>query len=704
MKKILLITPPLLQPNTPYPATAYLTGYLRSRGYEAAQMDLSVELLNEVFSPAFLRTIFDGFQKTDDANIARICALREAYIATIGPVMRFLRGGDPTLAHQICRPDFLPQAAAFDTMDDLESTFGSLGTQDCAKYLCTLYLHDVSSLFRAAVSPHFGIARYGESIAVSAPDFTVFQQQLDTPPNLIEQRMLALLDARVRVEKPDFVGFSVPFPGNLLAALRCAQYIKKEFPGVGRIMGGGYPTTELRSLTDKRIFAFFVHIILDDGELAIERILSGGALINTYTPDDYFASDDRLPFCQHPGPEFDGLPHELYFSLFERTNPMHRLWSDGRWNKMMLAHGCYWAKCSFCDTSLPYICHYEALTAVQAADQMDRIAAQTGSTGFHFVDEATPPKLLKELSLELLRRGRRYTWWTNIRFEAAFTGDLCRLMSAAGCIAVSGGLEAAGDRLLKLINKGVTVEQAVMSTRNFFYAGIMVHAYLMYGLPGQTLQETIDSLEIVRQMFRAQLIDSAYWHRYAMTLHSPMGAEPGRWGVKRKAETLNPFANNEVRFAENRTYNIAAAGESLRTALDNYLAGSGMERMTHKWFEGKAPATTVEPSLVTDCLIKPDASRLFNPDARLIWLGAPLERTAEGILIQTPSETKELKFQTADADFLIAITRQATDLDQKLTFAEVKRQYEEKTNEKPFAELYHSKKWDRMREYGLLQL
>lgn len=54
----------------------------------------------------------------------------------------------------------------------------------------------------------------------------------------------------------------------------------------------------------------------------------------------------------------------------------------------------------------------------------------------------------------------------------------------------------------------------------------MVHAYLMYGFPTQTAQETIDSLEMVRQMFEQGIIQSGFWHQFAMTAHSPVGLDP----------------------------------------------------------------------------------------------------------------------------------------------------------------------------------
>ena len=119
---------------------------------------------------------------------------------------------------------------------------------------------------------------------------------------------------------------------------------------------------------------------------------------------------------------------------------------------------------------------------------LNAIVAETGQTGFHFVDEAAPPKSLKALAAELQRRGVAVGWWGNIRFEKSFTPELCRQLAASGCIAVSGGLEVASDRLLKLMQKGVSVQQVARVTKAFADAGILVHAYLMYGFPTQTVQ------------------------------------------------------------------------------------------------------------------------------------------------------------------------------------------------------------------------
>lgn len=164
-------------------------------------------------------------------------------------------------------------------------------------------------------------------------------------------------------------------------------------------------------------------------------------------------------------------------------NPMHRLWSDGRWNKLTVAHGCYWKKCSFCDVSLDYISRYETVSASLLVDCIEQIISETGQTGFHFIDEAAPPKILKALAEELIRRQVVISWWGNIRFEKTFTPELAELLAQSGCIAMSGVLEVASDRLLNLMKKGVSVERVAQVTKGLSDAGILVHAYLMYGFP-----------------------------------------------------------------------------------------------------------------------------------------------------------------------------------------------------------------------------
>ena len=238
-----------------------------------------------------------------------------------------------------------------------------------------------------------------------------------------------------------------------------------------------------------------------------------------------------------------------------------------------MAHGCYWKRCSFCDITLDYIARYETAPATLLVDRIEQIIAQTGQTGFHFVDEAAPPLALRDLAIELISRGVKISWWGNIRFEKTFTPDLCRLLALSGCIAVSGGLEVASDRLLAKMEKGVSIAQVARVTEGFTQAGIMVHAYLMYGFPTQTAQETIDSLEVVRQLFANNVIQSGFWHRFSMTAHSPIGRHPEKFGVVKIGPEQGNFAYNDLWHDDPQGTDHELFGKGLAKAIYNYMHG-----------------------------------------------------------------------------------------------------------------------------------
>jgi radical SAM superfamily enzyme YgiQ (UPF0313 family) len=512
-------------------------------------------------------------------------------------------------------------------MADIARNFGVLGIQDQAKYLATLYLEDISDLIVRTIDPDFGFSRYAERLGRSASTFDDLCDALESqsPVNLIDGITLQILGEKIAAFTPSLVAITIPFPGNLYSAFRCGQWLKKHHPEIKVVMGGGYVNTELRSLSDPRVFRYVDFITLDDGEgplLDIVRLMqrmldAGYGILDTgYWIRDrgsltrtFVLSGGDVRFCHNNAgadirpeetgiPDYSDLPMDKYVSVLELANRMHRLWSDGRWNKLMLAHGCYWHKCTFCDVTLDYIRRYKPAGAALLCDRMEAIISQTGRRGFHFTDESAPPSLLRELSHEIIRRNLTVTWWTNIRFEKTFTEDLCQLMKHAGCIAVSGGLEVASDRILAMINKGVTVPQVAKTAANFTRAGIMVHAYLMYGFPTQTAQETIDSLEVVRQLFKAGIVQSGFWHLFAMTAHSPVGLDPNRFGVEKEDTPPGSFANNDLVMIDRKGCNHAQFSGGLKKALYNYMHGICFDFPLQEWFDFKVPKTKVAPDYI----------------------------------------------------------------------------------------------------------
>lgn len=640
LKDLLLITPPFTQLNTPYPATAYLKGFLNTKGISCFQMDLGIEVILKLFSQEGLEQMFS---KTSIANLSenaqRIFTLKEEYIKTITPVVSFLQNQNPTLARQICAMNFLPEASRFNNLDDMEFAFGNMGLQDKAKHLATLYLEDLSDFIVENIDENFGFSRYAEKLGRSANSFDELYQKLLEPLTFIDQYTVEILEKRLSEIQPKLVCFSVPFPGNLYSAFRCAQYIKKNYPHIKTAMGGGFANTELRSLKDPRVMSFFDFITLDDGELPIELLWknvcqkesSEAQFKRTFLLENgmvtYKNNTKEVDYKQTQvgTPDYSDLLLDQYISVIEIANPMHSLWSDGRWNKLTMAHGCYWGKCTFCDISLDYIKVYEPIAAKILVDRMEELIKATGENGFHFVDEAAPPALMREVALEIIKRKLVVTWWTNIRFEKSFTRDLCFLLKLSGCIAVSGGLEVASDRLLELINKGVSVEQVAKVCRNFTEAGIMVHSYLMYGYPTQNEQETIDSLEMVRQMFEIGILQSGFWHQFAMTAHSPVGLHPEEFGVIPENKEIT-FAHNDIEFKDKTGINHEKFSYGLKKSLFNYMHGICFDLPLQDWFDFKIPKTTVHPNYIHDCLIEDEEFNL-KPNAKIIFTAKqPIER------------------------------------------------------------------------------
>jgi len=728
LKDLLLITPPFTQLNTPYPATAYIKGFLNTKNISSYQVDLGIEVILELFSRDGIQKMFNKEIDLQDIseNSQRIFALREEYIKTIDQVISFLQGKTPTLARQICSMNFLPEASRFNQLDDMEFAFGNMGLQDKAKHLATLYLEDLSDYIVENIDSDFGFSRYAERLGKSANSFDELYAKLSDSQTFIDDFTLKILQEKLELTQPKLICFSVPFPGNLYAGFRCAKFIKENYPHIKIAMGGGFPNTELREVKDKRVFEFFDFITLDDGEVPLELLYQNichseqseeSQFKRTFLIENqevvYKNNSKKHDYKQSEigTPDYTDLQLDRYISVIEIANPMHSLWSDGRWNKLTMAHGCYWGKCTFCDISLDYIKIYEPISAKILVDRMEELIRTTGETGFHFVDEAAPPALMREVALEILRRNLIVTWWTNIRFEKSFTRDLCFLLKLSGCVAVSGGLEVASDRLLKLIDKGISVEQVAQVTRNFTEAGIMIHAYLMYGYPTQTIQETVDSLEMVRQLFEMGILQSGFWHQFAMTAHSPVGLNPEEFGVTPIKQKIL-FANNDIDFTDKTGIDHGKFSFGLKKSLFNYMHGINFELPLQEWFDFKIPKTTVHPDYIHDCLLE-DNNFKFKGNSKVVFL-------TKNVIAENRVKTKKkyqypytqltfhlktnivaIDLEQKQAEWLIkTIGENSIEITKSITLQQLKTNFEE--NFEDFELFWFSKPIQQLKENGVI--
>ena len=537
-KRLLLLTPPLLQTNTPYPATMHLTGYLKSRGCDVHQRDLSIKVVRDIL-------LEYGDETTEE-------------------LLEFLGGPAPLEAKR----------EASEVIDDL------------ARYI------------RDEVDPDFGFSRYAEHLCRAVSDFGELEKKIrrrGVVDKFLERRLKEAMDE----VKPDIVGVTCPFPGTLVGAFKIARWIRKHHPGVRLLLGGGYVSTELREMTDKRPYKYFDEFQFDEGYACLESRLEEDAFslrdrnvasplcyahkgdatflsheVKTTTSHSFSRKGDATFLSRevktttshsfsHKGdatflsrekneipsfirPSYDGIDWDDYFDVVETDNFVTNLWNSGKWVKLVMARGCYWHKCAFCDVVLPYIGCFQMPKASDIVDAMESLGNR-----FHFVDEAMPPALVSAVCDEILARGLKCEWWGNIRFDAAFTPALAKKMAKAGCICVTGGLECANDRLLKLMNKGITLASAEKVLKAFKSAKIFVHAYLMYDFPTETKAEQKGAEKYVRELGRKGLIQSCFWHRFALTVHSPIAKNPAEFGIVIKTESPKGRTKSRKIFARN---------------------------------------------------------------------------------------------------------------------------------------------------------
>ncbi|MCH2206729.1 MAG: radical SAM protein [Lentisphaerales bacterium] len=721
-QKVLLVTPPLTQLNTPYPATAYLKYFLSGRGYEVQQMDLGIELILKIFSKTGLTDLFAQVEEPHTENCERIFSLKNSYVNTVDAVIRYLQNKDLTLSHRICSRKFLPEGARFRVLDEMdENLFGKMAVEDKARFLATLYMEDLGDFIRENIDSGFGFSRYQEKISVTASSFDDLHTLLQADGSYLDRLIIELFDEQLQSFKPDYCGLSVPFPGNLYGALICGRHIKAHYADISVFLGGGYPNTELRDLTETRVFDYVDYITLDDGELPLLRIFekakdSSVSLQRTFVLEDgsvrYFPQTEKedFPHTETGVPDYSDLPLDRYLNIIEIANPMHRLWNDGRWNKMTLAHGCYWKRCSFCDVTLDYIERYDEAPAKVLVDRMETLIEQTGQSGFHFVDEAAPPAVLKDLAIEIIKRGLVVSWWTNIRFERAFTEDLCKLLAAAGCIAVSGGLEVASDRLLLKMKKGTNLTQVVQSTSAFSKAGILVHSYLMYGFPTETAQETVDALEVVRQLFSHGLVQSGFWHRFALTEHSPIAKNAEEYDVEITGPEFGGFAKNELTHKDSLGANHDLYADGLRKSLFNFMHGVGLENKLDFWFEVKVPRTTHAKDLIQEKLDNISSQLKYLRKDRALWLGGePVfvvdEQNADFAELILPSQSEDniLTLPVQVAEWFSHLLPQLTVGEDPVSYDEMDDYYQQYFGSS-IDDLVYSDVWNELRDSGLVVL
>lgn len=699
MLNTLIIQPPLVQLNTPYPSGAYLLDFFNSL-YEEKNVkgrvewfDLSNSFFHKIFCKHGIAHIFNStfekalklssqYESQGDDNTAfhlrRFISQKEFWINWIDEIIAIVCSSNSKIsgrefAHEFIRSAHVPRGM---WVENFLSNLNRDVSTDDAQILSSLALADLADYITMVYDQNFALIRYAEHLATSTAEFSETIEGLKAPSLNDFYKPLLLEKITSYKNEPTLYCISVPFPGCFESALFSADLIRKECGDNAIIIfGGGYVNTELREISEKGIFDYCHILSYDKGygsyirlfdefknaacgiedekqcfnlKEAFENIFdsrrfynfsylkNGSVIIPLEKENEEYKVlyKKEHEYIRKITPDYSHIDFTKYPRLADDTNPMHRIWNDGAWLKAYIAHGCYWHRCAFCDTTLDYVKDY-CLTDINSLyDSLCVQAEKTGVHGIHFVDEACPPVALQNFALKnmAVKSSNKIplTYWGNIRFEKTFDRDLADLLSAGGLTAVSAGIEIATGNGLSAVNKGTDMENIVNACCAFKEAGILIHSYMIFGFWSQSVQDLIDSMETLRQLFEAGLLDSAFWHKFTLTLHSTVYEEykKGKYPeLKILPQKKTQFAKNDLHFeGEEKSEKFSAP---LNAALELWMHGEKLSKPVESYFPFKMPKPSIAKDYIASLIAKYEENRdrKFHkiPEQgskkKFVWLG-----------------------------------------------------------------------------------
>jgi len=652
---VVVVTPPLVQLNAPYPSGAYLNSYFKMQKYDSHWYELSNELFYSIFSKAGVQRLFElsennalklaaRYEKEGDENTAfnlrRYVSQKENWIQWIDIIVAILCGKAREQEHQFLYSPFAPRGSR---MENFLANMDHDPTVDDVRFLCSYALADLADYITAVFDPEFSLIRYAEHLTVDERSFSQIEKKLDSP--VMKHFYQPVLEKFFPSESvaPDLICISVPFAGTFLPALYTARYVKKLYGDKTFVaLGGGFVNTELREANDLALAKYLDGLSFDRGYGSYKMLAEKG-LKNKNSSiykmrffdsnkvvepvwEDKELENYEAAVTAKVIPDYEDVDFSRYPRVCDDKNPMHRLWNDGAWMKVYLAHGCYWHKCAFCDTQLDYVCGYKPVEVESLYNGMLKNACAKGVYGLHFVDEALPPVALKNFCLLNARHGNPLYFWGNVRFEKAFTKDLAAFLSYCGFGGASAGLEVATGEGLKSINKGTDIESIVGACAAFKEAGILVHAYMIYGFWNDTPQSIINSMETLRQFFAAGLLDSSFWHKFMLTRNSQVysewekGQHPELLPIEPKKNNNSIFADNNLHFKGENSYD--KFGVPLENALASWMHGEKLEMKVNKWFDFQVPSPSIPKDFIEKLIEKYEQKSTGVSGKDIFWLGS----------------------------------------------------------------------------------
>jgi len=586
--RVALIYPPTCDPTAPYLAVPTLTGFLRTHGVEVMPIDANVEAFDRLLRPE---------------PLAELAARVERRLRDLD--------GRGSLGHA----DQLAYAALFRALGDARAVPGGIAEavailRDPVRFFdAELYARAVDTVdaalrvISAAYHPlRLDFTAYRTPFALLTPEEIAHDAAPERDP--FDSYVQDDLVPRLRAARPDVIGVSVCFPGQLQPAYAFGLKLKQALPEAHLTIGGPAITQlliRLRGPELARALGPFDSAVVFEGEntlLALVRALeqagaSGGArdqLARVFAGVPNVVHRDRLMGAKFlpghssedmrvlPAPDFDGLALEKYFA------PRLVLPYDP-------TRGCYWGKCTFCHYGLAEVgtATYRERAVDAVVGHLRALSQRYGTRHFYFSQDSVAPKTLLKLSSALAEAGLGLAWATDLKPEKYLTPERAEVLRRGGAVACALGVESASPRVLELIDKGAPVEVVGDVIDRLDAAGIAVEAMCFTGFPTETAEEALQTVSFLDD--RRERVAAFIVGEFDLTHGALVAQNPERFGIDQVWQVEGDQLGTGLFYEEASPSKTGDDPERVDGAVDELASGWLLRR--YPWAGSLSTAHTV---------------------------------------------------------------------------------------------------------------
>lgn len=513
--RVALVQPPSCDPTAPYLAVPMLTGFLRREGISVLPVDANIEAYDALLSPGPLEDARDRVEARLAALSRRPSLRHEERLAYASLTAALADAHAAPLGIARAKAVLRDEARFFDP-----AQYGrAVATIDAALRALSAAYHPLHLDFTAYRTP-FGLL-----------DPSELAGDLDEDP--FARWVHDVLAPRLREARPDVIGLSVCFPGQLQPAYAFAARLRRELPGVHLTVGGPGVTQMLVRLTGQRLaraLGPFDTAVLYEGERTLTELARSldekrplREVPNLVVRDKLLGARAKGGHGMEdmkalPAPDFDGLPLDLYLS------PRLVLPYDP-------TRGCYWGKCTFCHYGLAEVgtAKYRERHVGAVVEHLRALSSRHGTRHFYFSQDSVAPKTAVKLAEAIAAAGLDVRWATDLKPERYLTKERARALRAGGAVACALGVESASPRVLELIDKGAPIDVVSDVIDNLHDAGIAPEAMCFTDFPTETTDEALATLRFLRE--RRDRVSGYIVGEFGLTHGALVAQDPARYGI-----------------------------------------------------------------------------------------------------------------------------------------------------------------------------